>query len=167
MATSERERLERTLGPDRPLVALQILLESALLIGAVVEFLLFGSGYTLLDVLVNIAVGLVLVVVGLVIASKAKRDLARNFTTSPTPVPDGSLVETGIYGRMRHPMYLGVLLVSYGWAVLWGSWFALVGSLVMNAFLLYKSRREDRLLMGRYPGYAEYKRRVPGGIVPR
>jgi protein-S-isoprenylcysteine O-methyltransferase Ste14 len=68
---------------------------------------------------------------------------------------------------MRHPMYLGIIAGALGWAVLWGSWVALAGTAIMTVFLTFKARREERLLMQRYPGYADYRERVRGAIFPR
>lgn len=158
------ERQRRT---DRLIVTSQVLLEGVVLLGTPLEAAALGVGWQLGPLWVNVVLGGVLFVAGLLVASRAKRDLARSFSASPTPVDGGALIESGIYARQRHPMYLGVLLLTFGWGIAWGSWLGLVGSLVMTAFLVFKSRREDRLLAARYPGYAAYRERVPGGILPR
>lgn len=164
---SEREALERLIGPDRLLVSVQMALLSVVALGALAEPLLTGNGFTLGSVWISVAAGLVFALAGAAVALIAKRDLARNFSISPTPVTDGRLVDTGIYARMRHPMYLGVLLMLLGWAVLWGSWFGLAGTIAAALFFTLKARHEERLLERRYPDYAAYRTRVRGGILPR
>jgi protein-S-isoprenylcysteine O-methyltransferase Ste14 len=152
---------------DRRLVAAQVVLEAVIVLGAPAERLLRGAGFTLLGTWLNVLVGGLLVLIGLVIASRARRDLGRSFSSAPTPVQSGTLVDTGIYARLRHPMYLGIIVGAFGWTVLWGSWVGLAGSAVMTIFLALKARWEERLLERRYPGYADYRARVRGAIFPR
>src|SRR5262245_40940541 len=112
---------------DGRLVAAQVVLEAVIVLGAPAERLLRGAGFSVFGTWVHVLVGGVLLVCGLVIASKARRDLGRSFSSAPTPVQSGALVDSGIYGRMRHPMYLGIIVGAFGWAAIWGSWIALAG----------------------------------------
>jgi protein-S-isoprenylcysteine O-methyltransferase Ste14 len=82
--------------------------------------------------------------------------LGRNLT----PFPGSRLVQTGIYGLMRHPLYTAVFCGSVGWALAWRSWPALVAALALVPLLDAKARREERWLRQRFPGYADYERRV-------
>ncbi len=93
-------------------------------------------------------------------------DLGSNLTAVPAPVADATLVEHGIYRRVRHPIYAGVIGLGVGWAFFVGSPAALVVALILAAWLDLKSRREEVWLLAHHPGYAAYRRRtqrfVPG-----
>jgi protein-S-isoprenylcysteine O-methyltransferase Ste14 len=93
-------------------------------------------------------------------------DLGPSMTPLPRPRADGRLVESGIYARLRHPIYAGLILGSLGWSALTRSPASVVLALVLAAFLDAKARREEAWLLDRYPSYAAYrlrtKRFLPG-----
>ena len=89
-----------------------------------------------------------------------KRDLGAQRTPYVAPKDDGCLVTTGIYARVRHPLYLGVIALGFSWALLWRSGPALALAALQIPFLDLKARREEHCLRERYAGYAGYARRV-------
>lgn len=86
--------------------------------------------------------------------------LGKSPTPLPTPSAGARLVQTGIYGYIRHPLYTAVSCASLGWALVWGSWPALLAALALVPFLDAKARREERWLRERFPEYSAYERRV-------
>ena len=72
----------------------------------------------------------------------------------------------GVYRRVRHPMYGGGILVALGWSILTGSAAGLILTVVLVFYFELKSRREERWLLDRYAGYAEYRRHTPRKFVP-
>src|SRR3989304_7531907 len=48
--------------------------------------------------------------------ARAFADLGRSLTPLPRPHADAGMVEGGIYRRIRHPSYAGLLLAAIGWA---------------------------------------------------
>ncbi len=89
-----------------------------------------------------------------------------NFNIRPEPRRGARLVTQGPYRWVRHPMYVALLLAMAGIAaeapngVLLGMWGALL--LVLN----FKAALEERLLLQRWPEYADYRTRtarfIPG-----
>jgi protein-S-isoprenylcysteine O-methyltransferase Ste14 len=81
---------------------------------------------------------------------------------TPLPLPpDGArLIEGGPYRIVRHPMYAGAILMAFGWALAARGWLTLGYAALLFAFLDLKTRREERWLAERFPGYAAYRRRV-------
>ena len=47
--------------------------------------------------------------------------LGESLTPFPKPPAEAQLVRRGIYAKMRHPIYAGLIALSSGWAYLWGS----------------------------------------------
>ncbi|MGZ4481486.1 MAG: methyltransferase family protein [Gaiellales bacterium] len=110
--------------------------------------------------------GLLLLATGAVLALAGALRLGPDMTPLPTPRSTGRLVETGAYGRARHPIYGGVLLVAIGWSLTRSSWPALAASAALGILLDRKSRHEERLLEQRFTGYAGYRRRTPRRLIP-
>jgi steroid 5-alpha reductase family enzyme len=78
----------------------------------------------------------------------------------PYPKPESTLIETGPYRIVRHPMYSGAILVAFGWALVIHSWLAIGTAMVLFVFFDLKSRREEAWLKEKFPGYATYQQRV-------
>ena len=104
--------------------------------------------------------GLGLALAGAVQAVRGSRDLGRNLTPLPRPTGDAELIETGIYRRVRHPIYGGVILMTIGWGLLTTSLVAAAIGLTLVPFFWLKSTLEERWLGERFPGYAAYRRRT-------
>jgi protein-S-isoprenylcysteine O-methyltransferase Ste14 len=86
--------------------------------------------------------------------------LGRNLSPFPKPVAKAKLVQRGIYGILRHPLYTSVSCGAIGWSLMRQSWTALAFSLVLALFLDAKARREERWLEAQFPEYADYAQRV-------
>lgn len=88
------------------------------------------------------------------------RAIGRNLTPYPKPLEDSKLVQHGVYGVVRHPLYTSLVFGMAGWALAWSSGAALAASLVLIVLLDAKARREEQWLFERFPGYAAYAARV-------
>jgi protein-S-isoprenylcysteine O-methyltransferase Ste14 len=86
--------------------------------------------------------------------------LGRNLTPFPKPSANSRLVQTGIYGLIRHPLYTAVFCGSVGWALAWRSWPALLAALALAPLFDAKARLEERWLRQRFPEHAGYEQRV-------
>ena len=70
---------------------------------------------------VTTGVGSVLFGIGGWVGIAGVRALGRNRTPYPQPLENAALVQSGIYARVRHPLYSSLMFVSFGWALGWGS----------------------------------------------
>ena len=104
--------------------------------------------------------GGVLLAAGILLLSLAIFRLGSNLTPVPYPKDAGTLIETGPYRLVRHPMYCGGILIALGWALLVHGWLTLIYALIMLVFFDIKSRREEKWLKAKYPGYQAYQKRV-------
>lgn len=88
------------------------------------------------------------------------RDLGRNLTPFPKPKDDARLVQHGVYGVVRHPIYTGLIAGSAGWALATANTTRLILALLIAVFFDAKARREEAWLRERYPEYAGYQHTV-------
>lgn len=102
----------------------------------------------------------VLLVAGATAGILGVRVLGKSRTPFPKPPDDTRLVQHGIYGVVRHPLYSSLIALSLGWACLWASGGGTVLALVQAALLDAKARREERWLRAKFPEYADYAGRV-------
>ena len=76
------------------------------------------------------------------------------------------VIDTGPYAIVRHPLYLGALLMSGGIPLALGSFWALVSSAFGALVLVVRTVLEDRTLQEELEGYKEYTRRVRYRLIP-
>lgn len=106
------------------------------------------------------ALGGVIIIAAGIIIILGMVALGKNLTPFPRPVPSGQLITNGIYGVVRHPLYMAVIFGTLGWGLLTANMLVIGLVAVVFLFVDLKSRREERWLMEAYPEYASYRRRV-------
>jgi protein-S-isoprenylcysteine O-methyltransferase Ste14 len=84
----------------------------------------------------------------------------RNLTPMPCPRKSGSLVETGPFRFVRHPMYSGGVVFAIGWTIFVRGPLTAAYTVAIFVFIDIKARREERWLMEKFADYAAYRRRV-------
>ena len=77
-----------------------------------------------------------------------------------------TVISTGPYGVVRHPMYASALVMLVGVPLALGSLWGLLAILVMVPVLIWRLLDEERLLHERLLGYAAYTRQVRYRLVP-
>lgn len=92
-------------------------------------------------------------------------NLGRSLTANPVPLEQAKLKTSGLYAIVRHPIYLGLLLLAAGAIVQSGSWLHVIFGLLLFALLNYKARFEERLLLAKFDGYRDYAKQV-GRLLP-
>ncbi len=111
--------------------------------------------------------GLFLVIVGYVLTIIA---IIQNEFATPSVINQSDrgqeLRDIGLYGKIRHPFYLG-FLVCFGGLPLWlRSYAGLIGLSVILIGLVGRIFVEEKILRKTLPGYSEYTARVPYRLVP-
>jgi protein-S-isoprenylcysteine O-methyltransferase Ste14 len=76
------------------------------------------------------------------------------------------LVSTGVYGFVRHPMYLGGILLFIGAPMLLGSFYGILIGVLVTFLLAARIIGEEKMLVKELEGYAEYRKKVKYRLVP-
>ncbi len=76
------------------------------------------------------------------------------------------VVDTGLYGIVRHPMYAVTLWLFLSIPVVLGSWWSLLCFAPYAAVIILRIHNEEKVLTRSLPGYAEYKTRVKYRLIP-
>lgn len=92
----------------------------------------------------------------------ALRAYASGYVTKNT-----ELTTTGPYAYTRNPLYLGSMLIAFGFAVAAHSWWVALALAVLFALIYLPTiRSEEEFLRGHFRDYGEYAKRVPR-LLPR
>src|SRR5262249_11846888 len=112
---------------------------------------------------VRIVMGAIVVLCGLITTSAGRRALLREGTNVNPLQPTTALVTGGIFGRTRNPLYVGILAVLFGIALLFAlDWLVLL--IIPSCLLLHFGvvMREERYLERKFgDAYRRYKQSVP------
>jgi protein-S-isoprenylcysteine O-methyltransferase Ste14 len=136
-------------------------------------FVVIGTSALLIDTKQSTEqwiIGSGLVLLGLVIAFWAIFEHSRinqgGPRALPTPNQNADLVTSGLYERIRHPIYTGVLLIAFGITSWHGHVVTLTASILLVGLLTYKSLYEEDLLHKQYPQYRAYMQST-GRFLPK
>jgi len=77
-----------------------------------------------------------------------------------------TVVDTGLYAIVRHPMYMATILLFLMIPIVLGSWYALIAFAFYPAIIIVRLKDEEDLLTRELPGYAAYKQKVKYRIIP-
>ena len=79
---------------------------------------------------------------------------------------DQKVVDTGLYGIVRHPMYTATLWLFLAIPLVLGSWWSLACFLPYIAVIVVRIRNEEKVLEAGLHGYTEYQKRVKYRLIP-
>lgn len=89
------------------------------------------------------------------------------FLSRTVKVQEGqTVVDTGLYGIVRHPMYTASLLLFLSMPLVLGSLFSFFIMLVYLPLIAVRIRNEEKLLESQLDGYLEYEQKVPWRLIP-
>jgi len=109
--------------------------------------------------------GNVLVALGLLIDLRVFRE--NSYGASTVERMEGQrVISTGPYALVRHPMYVGVLIMVLGVPLALGSYWGLTVMVLVVSILVLRILDEEAMLRHELDGYLAYTRRVRYRLVP-
>jgi len=76
------------------------------------------------------------------------------------------VISSGLYALVRHPMYIGALILLLGTPLALGSWWGVLTIIPIMAVIVWRLLDEERFLVKNLPTYAEYKAKVKYRLIP-
>lgn len=132
--------------------------------GFVVAGLDFRFGWSHMPQAVTIAAA-VLFLLAYALYAEVMRENA--YLSRTIRVEEGqTVVDTGLYGIVRHPMYMATLLLFLVMPWVLGSWWALIPFAFYPAIIISRLKDEEELLTRELAGYEAYKKKVKYRILP-
>lgn len=77
-----------------------------------------------------------------------------------------TVVSTGLYGVVRHPMYMATVLLFLMMPLVLGSWYAAIVFLIYPVLIIIRLKGEEAMLVRELPGYAQYREKVKYRLIP-
>lgn len=108
------------------------------------------------------AIGMVLVIIGLIIRVTSILTLKQQFTYTVTKIDNHELIETGLYKSIRHPGYLGQLIIFLGITVTLSNWLSVL-LMIIPVLLGYlnRIRVEEKFMIDQMgQKYIDYQKRT-------
>lgn len=134
------------------------------IVGFVVAGLDFRFGWSKMPLWVTI-VASALFLVAYALYAEVMRENA--YLSRTIKVEQGqTVVDTGLYGIVRHPMYAVTLLLFLAMPLVLGSWYALAVFAFYPVIIIVRLKDEEDLLTKELPGYAQYKQKVKYRLIP-
>lgn len=120
------------------------------------------SDSVVVDLLVpRLILAVPLAVIALILGGLGSHHIRHYLTPLPYPVDHSQLIQHGVYGVVRHPLYSSLLSAALAWTLYSLSLSHLLLLVVGFLFFDIKARKEEGWLTERHPEYREYARRVP------
>ena len=132
--------------------------------GFVVAGLDYRFGWSNMPLWVTVAAA-VLFLAAYLLYAEVMRENA--YLSRTVKVEEGqTVVDTGLYGIVRHPMYMATIFLFLAMPIVLGSWYALIVFAFYPAIIIVRLKDEEELLTRELDGYEAYKKKVKYRILP-
>ncbi len=111
--------------------------------------------------------GSVLTWMGIALAIWARYHLAEYWSARVTIKEDHQLIRTGPYGRLRHPIYSGLVLATIGSALVIDRWRCVLGVCLVAAGYCFKAKKEESMLTRQFGEAFREHQKHTGFLIPR
>jgi protein-S-isoprenylcysteine O-methyltransferase Ste14 len=77
------------------------------------------------------------------------------------------VITSGIYGKIRHPLYLSMIVMNIGIALVFGRWISLIIAVIISVFTVLTVFKEEKYLLIKFPDqYNQYMKNVRWRMIP-
>ena len=133
-----------------------------------VGFILAGLGYRFNWYILPLPVVIVAsatFIIGYVLYAEVLRENA--YLSRTIEVQEGQkVIDTGLYGVVRHPMYSATLILFLSMPLILGSLYSLIVFLAYPFIIAFRIKNEEKFLEKELVGYKEYKQKVKYRLIP-
>jgi len=106
-------------------------------------------------------IGALIVVVGCAVNILGRFRLGDNWSNQIKIYKDHTLITTGVYAIVRHPLYASIIWMFYGASVTYFNVLAFLAvTVIFVPFMYYRAKQEEEMLSERFPSYKEYRKKV-------
>jgi protein-S-isoprenylcysteine O-methyltransferase Ste14 len=153
--TAEKEKSQKTI---------QAIAQIAFIAVIVLPALDHRFGWSAVSAYAAIA-GDALVALGLLIVFLTFKE--NSFTSAVIEVGDEQkVISTGPYSFVRHPMYIGAIIMLFGIPVALGSWWGLLALIPITMVIIFRLLDEEKFLTKNLSGYSAYQNKVKHRLLP-
>ena len=157
----KRLNMREEQGEQRLVIVLSGLMFAAAFVAAGLDF---RFGWTVLPMWVSYAAAVVFLA-GYALFGEVLRENA--YLSRTVEVQEGQkVIDTGLYGIVRHPMYMSTLVLFLSMPLVLGSGVSFVITLAYIPIISKRINNEEQVLEAGLNGYTEYKKRVKYKIIP-
>jgi len=107
---------------------------------------------------VTMAAGFIILVAGVIVRIAALVTLKSNFSVRVEAREEGYLVTNGLYRHIRHPLYLGIIMLAVSGSLIFACIFDWIFVILTITEILRRIRKEEEFLTNRYTGYEDYRK---------
>lgn len=134
------------------------------LVGFIVAGLDYRFGWSDMPVWITVFASVILLVSYALYAEVMRENI---YLSRTVEVHEGqSIVDTGLYGIVRHPMYAITVWLFLAIPVVLGSWWSFLCFVFYIPVILVRIENEEKVLLEGLDGYSDYKKRVKYKILP-
>jgi len=134
------------------------------IVGFVLAGLDFRFGWSVMPVWATVTASVLFLVAYALYAEVMRENV---YLSRTIKVEEGQrVVDTGLYGIVRHPMYATTILLFLVILLVLGSWYALIAYAFYPMVIIVRLKDEENLLTRELPGYDKYKQKVKYRIIP-
>lgn len=134
------------------------------LVGFVICGLDFRWGWTMVPSVI-VVIAAVMLLAGYGLYMEVMRENA--YLSRTVEVQEGQkVIDTGLYGVVRHPMYFATVLMFLAMPLVLGSWIGFVIFLIYPFLMVKRIKNEEQVLEEGLSGYREYKEKVRYRLIP-
>lgn len=143
---------------------IQFIAQIAFLLLLILPALDYRFGWSTVPAYVSV-VGDVLIVIGFYIVFLVFKE--NTFASALIEVDSSQkVISTGPYAWVRHPMYIGGIILIWGTPLALASWWGISAAVLLTAVIVWRLLDEERFLAKSLPGYIEYKNKVRYRLLP-
>ena len=111
--------------------------------------------------LIMLIFGTFLIVFGAYFNVKGRFNLGKNWSNQIKIYKDHTLVTSGLYSIVRHPLYASLIWMFYGGSLAYSNYMCfLINTFVFVPFMYYRAKQEEKLLKEEFKNYKEYQNNV-------